>query len=180
MLLSVLLCWYYVDHNLRFYNFSDFTWVDLTYRPSVITLYVCYILAIRNLWIGIDWLTLLLSMMDTRGRKIRYFIFKSQSSNRLDPRFVKLCPPVDMYLHPLWRTCANARPAPSDKQVWYTLWLSDWGPPGKVGWSGGGGGGVCILGHFMKKGCNHGSKPRGGLNYAWLNKAQGYQWAMSQ
>lgn len=39
-----------VDHNLRFYNFSDFTWVDLTYRPSVITLYVCYILAIRNLW----------------------------------------------------------------------------------------------------------------------------------
>lgn len=32
----------------------------------------------------------------------------------------------------------------------------------------------------MKKGCNHGSKPRGGLNYAWLNKAQGYQWAMSQ
>lgn len=44
--------------------------------------------------------------MDTRGRKIRYFIFKSQSSNRLDPRFVKLCPPVDMYLHPLWLTCA--------------------------------------------------------------------------
>lgn len=43
---------------------------------------------------------------------------------------------------------------------------------------------VCILGHFMKKkkkkGCNHGSKPRGGLNYAWLNKAQGYQRAMSQ
>lgn len=34
---------------------------------------------------------------------------------------------------------------------------------------------VCILGHCMKKGCNHGSKPRGGLNYAWLNKAQGYQ-----
>lgn len=32
----------------------------------------------------------------------------------------------------------------------------------------------------MKKGCNHGSKPRGGLNYAWLNKAQGYQQAMSQ
>lgn len=31
-----------------------------------------------------------------------------------------------------------------------------------------------------KKECNHGSKPRGGLNYAWLNKAQGYQRAMSQ
>lgn len=72
-----------------------------------------------------------------------------------------------------------SRPAPSDKQVWYTLWLSDRGPPGKAGWSGRGV--VCILGHFMKKGCNHGSKPRGGLNYAWLNKAQGYQRAaMSQ
>lgn len=33
---------------------------------------------------------------------------------------------------------------------------------------------------FHEKGCNHGSKPRGGLNYAWLNKAQGYQRAMFQ
>lgn len=74
----------------------------------------------------------------------------------------------------------HAMTAPTDKKVWYTLWLSDWGPPGKAGWSGGGGGEGCILGHFMKKGCNHGSKPRGGLNYAWLNKAQGYQQAMSQ
>lgn len=38
--------------------------------------------------------------------------------------------------------------------------------------------GVGILGQFMKKGCNHGSKPRGGLNYAWLNKARGYPQVM--
>lgn len=48
-----------------------------------------------------------------------------------------------MSVHALFCACtiqtsARSRPAPSDKQVWYTLWLSDWGPPGKAGWSGGG------------------------------------------
>ena len=95
---------------------------------------------------------------------------------------------VHVYVHVHGSVCclliAHARPPPppsppSDIQAWYTLWLSDWGPRGKAGWLKWRGV-VCIPGHFMKKGCNHGSKPRGGLNYAWLNKAQGYQRAMSQ
>lgn len=84
--------------------------------------------------------------------------------------------------HPLlWLTCtstfspsqiyllqwANARPASSDNR-------SGRHPPEKASWSWGWG----VLGQFMKKGCNYGSKPRGGLNYAWLNKAQGYRQAM--
>lgn len=66
--------------------------------------------------------------------------------------------------------------------VWLRSSMEGWL---KLGWGWGGGGGlwgwgVAFLAIPWKKGCNHGSKPRGGLNYAWLHKAQSYQRAMSQ
>lgn len=61
--------------------------------------------------------------------------------------------------------------------VWLRSSMEGWlklGDGGRWGW------GVAFLAIPWKKGCNHGSKPRGGLNYAWLHKAQSYQRAMSQ